>query len=83
MEWQEYLDQEDWQRNTKGEYYLAQIAAQVAVGRGIKDVKTEDFLIKFITRTADNKPVTQEELEERVAMSKAAWFAITGLRRGQ
>jgi hypothetical protein len=56
-----FLDRHDWEENTKEHYYLAQIAAMIQrVMEGFRktprQVKTEDFLIKF-TREKPATPV--------------------------
>lgn len=67
---------------TRGDYYLAQIAAEVRRGnvKHPAKVKIEDLVIKFKTRVA-GKRVDPDEVQRRTAQSKAAWFGITNAKK--
>jgi hypothetical protein len=67
LEWVEYLRQER-RENTKQDYYLAQIAAEIAKDhvKNPKKVKLSDYLLVI-------KEVTPEQA--RMQKSKSAWAA--------
>lgn len=83
LEWMEYLDKEEWQKHHREDFYLAQIAMEVARTRvrNPGSLKAENYLLKFVTRGEAAAPVSQEEVEERTAMSKGKWFTLTGVGR--
>ena len=74
--WQEYLDN-DLNKTTKMEYYLAQIAAEVrrSFTKNPQNISINDFLnpVKFI-RNAKKKLDQKVELNRE----KSAWFTMTG-----
>jgi len=76
--WMEYLD---WEINAfdKTCYYLAQIAAEVRrpnMPKG-KTVKLDDFIIKFSSKKAEEKPL--EDAQTRANRMKQYFFGMTGL----
>lgn len=80
VDWQIYFEQ---QLNTheKLDYYLAQIAAEVRRGwvKSPKQVKSEDFLIKFERKGASKTseaPATDDEKQKYLAESKAFFSAL-------
>jgi len=78
--WMEYLD---WEINAfdKTCYYLAQIAAEVRkpnMPKG-KTIKLEDFIIKFTSKKAEEKPL--EDAQTRAHKMKQFFFGLTGLSR--
>ena len=71
LEWLEFL-RRDEERNSKMDYYLSQIAAEVRRGwvKQAKSVKVSDFLIKLVP--------TQQEA--KVQKSKQSWAFACGLK---
>lgn len=80
VKWQWFLTT-DMNLRTKQDYYLAQIAAEVrkTVVKKPQDVSIDDFLLEFREKEQEDKPPTEEELQERIQKSKAAWLGISGL----
>ena len=56
------------------ELAMAKLTAEVAAGRGVKDVSPADFLITMV-EPADDAPVTTEEARQAIG------FKPTGKRR--
>lgn len=53
------------------EFMLARLAAEVATGRGVKDVSPADFLIT-INEPAPDTPVTTEEARQAIGFKPTA-----------
>ncbi len=86
--WMARLD-EEWQENTKLDYYLAQIAAMIEAvnSKEPQNVTTQGRLLKFEERRP-SKPLhkmTPEERQEAIDAQKAAFigWAKGASRRGQ
>ena len=78
--WQTYLNQE-FEKPSLTDHYLMQIACvlvNIFSGKGSKRLKMDDFKLKF---RKPKKATGKLSLEQRVAQSKAAWFAVTGYKR--
>lgn len=81
VDWQEFR-QIEMNTASREDYYLAAIATEVrrTVAKDPSNVKLEDFILQFNkTKASKDVPLTTEELEARMARSKAAWFALAGL----
>jgi len=74
--WQAWLDLQ-WNRPSRTDHYLMQIAAQVtrAAAKNPRSVKSEGFKIEFKTRDTPKNPA-QKQIE--LQQSKARWGAILG-----
>lgn len=70
LDWLTFLGKEE-ERETKQDYYLAQIAAEVRRGqvKSPKSVKTKDFLLQMKKSDAPDK-----------ATSKAIWAGALGVK---
>lgn len=81
IEWCTFLDMEDWERTKREDFYMAQIAMEIARTRSSRpgQLRIEDFLLKFVTAGDNGKPMTAQQLEERTQLSKARWRGITGI----
>lgn len=73
LEWKIFLDKEE-ERQTKLDYYLAQIAAEVRRGwvKNPKSVKVKDMLL--------NVQNASGPAEKRIARSKAVWLGAVNLK---
>ena len=80
LEWIQFLEQEEWHKRTKLEYYLAQIAAEMRrstlVAADAKKVKISDYLLSFGEQTGADP-------EERIKHSKQTWASILGVNIGK
>lgn len=74
-DWQTYF-QEDLNYPAKGDYYLAQIAAEIRrwMSKTPETVRVEHFLLKF--NTGAKRKMTAQEVKDRVESSKARWRAF-------
>ena len=54
------------------EIMLAGLSAQVALGRGIKDVTAEDFMIRIQEAEDDAPPVTTEQARQAIGFKPTA-----------
>jgi hypothetical protein len=72
LEWVQYLNQEE-ERNTKADWYLAQIAAEIRRSwvSDVKNVRAIDFLLAH----TDALPEPETELLD----SKMVWAACLGV----
>lgn len=79
--WKVYMEQ-DINAFHPEYYYLAQIACEIrrVLSKHPNKFKTKDFLIKFQFAGQDKKPPTKEEIERRMALSKAYWFGAVGTK---
>jgi hypothetical protein len=82
-EWLVFLDMQETELFAKQDFYLAQIAAEVRRSWVSKEsrqsVKTEDFVIKFQTKTPRKKKAQETDSRYSMQVSKAAWLAAVGL----
>jgi len=83
VEWQEFLDKQEWQSHGRQDYQMALIAMETAKGhvKNPQALKLEDFLVRFSNKTETKpkpQPVSDEEKQRLVAMSKARWFILAG-----
>jgi len=76
LEWIEFLDQEE-KRDTKQDYYLAQIAATIVrVNINSKDqkkVKLKDYLLRFVDPPSPDQ-------EEKMKKSKSVWLSALRIK---
>ena len=74
VDWLHFLRWED-ERQTKADYQLATIAAEVRRGnvKHPNKVKMSDFLVKMKTQD-------EAEVEDKTAKSKVAWLSAAGLK---
>lgn len=77
VRWCDYLEQ-DLNRPSRGDYYLAQIAMEIRRGyvKTPANVKLEHFLLEFSKKEGPKKPRTEEEREQWAAASKARWLGM-------
>lgn len=54
------------------EIMLAQLTAQVAAGRGLKDVTVDEFMIRIREAEDDAAPVTTEEARQAIGFKPTA-----------
>ncbi len=54
------------------EFMLARLTAEVAVGRGVKDVTVDDFMIRIHEAPEDATPVTTEEARQAIGFKPTA-----------
>lgn len=82
-EWCQFLSDE-WQAPKREDYYLAQIAAEVrrTIARNPQRVNVKDFLLRF-KFPKKGHVLTEKEKAQRLAASKARWFAIVGMKGGK
>lgn len=81
VDWQRFFKQE-LGNPTRGEYYLAQIAAEVRrhIARKPLDVDKSQFLMKFEYSSGEaDTHKTPVDPETKVATSKAFWFGFVGI----
>jgi hypothetical protein len=81
VEWQEYFEKE-LNMPRREDYYLAQVAAEVrrGIAKTPASVKTNHFLLKFTTEEKKPIPISEAEIQQRTANSKAKWFAIANMK---
>jgi len=78
--WKIYLE-EDFNKHSKQDYYLAAIVAKIHECFSSKNspkVKVSQFLLKFIVDK--KKPKKAETVEEATKRSKRFWFNMVGLK---
>lgn len=77
LEWTWFLDWDEWQRHSKADYYLAQVAMYVkkSMVKTPSSVKLDDLLIKFKRHQSSSASP-----EERIAASKSAWLGHLGIK---
>lgn len=75
LTWMDWLE-EQWEHPTRGDFYLMQIARQVAcvLSKEPDRIKLQDFLLTF--RRKDSQRLSGEA---RMSRSKAFWKIVTGL----
>ncbi len=71
LEWISFLEQEEV-RTTKGDLYLAQIAAEVrrSYVTNPREISVEHFILGSVKKESTEAP------EERIQKSKSAWLSI-------
>lgn len=74
-EWLCFLNKEE-ERQTKQDYYLAQIAAEIRRGqvKSPRSIKVKDFLVQVTTAATPQ----QEKKTER---SKSFWMGLAGVKQ--
>ncbi len=75
VEWLCFLNKEE-ERQTKQDYYLAQIAAEIRRGqvKSPRSIKVKDFLVQVTTA------VTPQQ-EKKAAKSKSFWMGLAGVKQ--
>ena len=82
VRWKVWIE-EDWNRHTKEDYYLAQIAREVAavLAKKQSSVKLKQFLLKFdISKPGPPSTPTPEEVKRRTILSKSYWLGFLGIK---
>lgn len=87
LEWCIVIERE-WNKNTKLDHYLAQIAAEVRRSRAKKGTRIDNkqLLIKFETTkksasSSKKKKLTKKEVKAIGAKHRAFWFAAVGKKK--
>lgn len=75
--WMEYLEDEI-DVPTRGEWYLAQIAAEVASVLSKKRIPTKDRILKWVKGDESQPKMSKEQLEQARAAAKASWLLGLG-----
>jgi len=87
----DYQDELEYNKKSKLDFYLAQIAREVHVvllkNADAKKVSVNDFILKFkmpeekkVERSAPVEEITEEEIKRRTQISQNHWFRLLKIK---